>query len=121
MSSVIVEPKARDLTFEFNDSCNCCCWNFRRSPRSSTPVYVNSLGEVSKFDSKKAVDIKTAINRSLSNLQVQLKRIAEDHDLDGEDIIAEVERRSMVDFHQDSKLTLGQVERINSAVKDILT
>lgn len=61
-----VDTTARDLTLNLHDSCNCCCWGRKPSPK--TRVYVKHTGEVVAFDAKKTKDTREAMLRCISNL-----------------------------------------------------
>lgn len=58
-----VNATARDISFDFKDSCNCC------SCDDEFPVYVNTQGVVEKFNPQKAQDEREALRRSISHLR----------------------------------------------------
>ena len=63
----------RDITFSFNDSCNC--WS--RCCRTSEPkrIYVNSTGTLETYKERKARhDIERAFERSLAHLNATMER-----------------------------------------------
>jgi Zn-dependent oligopeptidase len=64
--SLTLDTTARDLTLNLHDSCNCCCWGGKPSPK--TRVYVKHTGEVVIFDAKKTKDTREAMIRCISNL-----------------------------------------------------
>lgn len=76
MESLHVDTKARDLTLNLHDSCNCCC--FGRKPSPKTRVYVKHTGEVVMFDAKKTKDTREAMLRCISNLNQIIENMKEE-------------------------------------------
>lgn len=71
-SPVSVSPQARDITFDFRDSCNCCT---SCKPRKPQAYYVNSQGQLEPYSTRKArYNTTQAFNRAISNLNVTLER-----------------------------------------------
>ena len=88
-----VNPKvqARDVTFEFNDSCNCCC--FGSKPDLKKMAYVDSKGVVQPFDPRKAADEREAMQRSISHLQQVIANMAEERKADKEAVLKSIAER----------------------------
>lgn len=76
MEPISIQTKARDLTLNLHDSCNCCCFGKNKmSPK--TRVYVKHTGEVVIFDEKKAKNRHEAMLRCISNLNTIIENIKE--------------------------------------------
>lgn len=88
-----VNPKieARDVTFEFHDSCNCCCWEDK--PNLQGRAYVDSKGLVQPFDPKKASDERESLKRSISHLQQIIANMAEEQAKDKEEVLKIIAER----------------------------
>ena len=113
-----VSAKARDLTFQFEDSCNCCCGSSKATPRPNAHVYVNSRGFVVEFDPRKAEDERESLKRCVANLQQIIGEMAEAHSKDKQEMLREIER-NVVQLHPQSPapITAGMVTRIISLIK----
>lgn len=117
-----VAARGRDLRIEVTDSCNCCCCiPMRKAPAPTTPVYINSIGEVVRFDPRKADDERVALRRCVSNLQRHIEALASEAKRDKAELQAEIERRIGVTLAEESPpdVTLSLAMRINSAIKEI--
>ena len=73
---IYIAPKAHDIVFTFNDSCNCCttsrCCKPDVEPKA---VYINTGGGVESFKGRKArEDTSKAFERSLAHLNQTLDR-----------------------------------------------
>lgn len=88
-----VAAQARDLRININDSCNCCCFQWKKAASPNTPVYVNSRGVVQKFDPKIADDERAALKRSVSNLNKIIQEMAEARKKDKEEVMTEIHYR----------------------------
>jgi|GEM_PF-2396453 len=113
-----VSAHARDLNIQLNDSCNCCCFQWRKRVNPDTQVYVNSYGEVVRFDSKKADDETESLKRCVSNLQHIIARMAEDRARDREEVLREVDAR-IVKLREDEPqpVTIDMIRRILQVVE----
>jgi len=72
--AVSVSP--RDITFDFNDSCNCCigCLCFHKKDSKNPRVYINTRGEVEPYSSKKArKNIDETFQRAVDNLELAIE------------------------------------------------
>lgn len=71
-SPISVNPQARDIVFDFRDSCNCCT---SCKPGSPQAYYVNSQGQLEPYKLRKAMhDTSQAFTRALSHLNATLER-----------------------------------------------
>jgi hypothetical protein len=113
-----VSGHARDLNIQLNDSCNCCCFQWRRRVNPEMQVYVNSYGEVVRFDPRKAADETEALRRCVSNLQAIIGEMADARSKDRVEILAEIDRR-IVELKADSPtpITLEMVQGMLDIVK----
>lgn len=68
MSSLTGVPSIPDLTFNFNDSCNCCMTCCCRKPSPNMDLYVNKTGELEKYKKSKARDKEISLKRSQGHL-----------------------------------------------------
>ncbi len=76
MEPMSIQTKARDLTLNLHDSCNCCCFGKSKiSPK--TRVYVKHTGEVVIFDERKAKNRQEAMLRCISNLNRIIENMKE--------------------------------------------
>lgn len=90
--SLTLDTKARDLTLNLHDSCNCCCWGGRRfSPK--TQVYVRENGEVLVFDRSKAGNTKEAMARCVSNLERIITNMEMDSDRFKKEALEQLKKR----------------------------
>lgn len=112
-----VTGQARDLNIQLNDSCNCCCFQWRRRTNPDTQVYVSATGDVVRFDPRKAADETEALRRCVSNLQHIIGDMAEARDKDRKDILAEIDRR-IVQLKADDPqpITIEMVQQMLSLV-----
>lgn len=71
-----VNVNVRDVTFKFEDSCNCClsCLCISKKPSPQKLIYVNSRGELEAYKDKKVKDLSIAFTRSLMHLRETLNR-----------------------------------------------
>lgn len=91
MTVAKVSLEARDVAIEFNDSCNCCCWSWRKTS-PLTPLYVNSNGDVVKFDFKKVANEHAALEKSVDNLKRCISHLAEQHNKEQKQISEMIEQ-----------------------------
>ena len=106
--------EAKDVAIEFHDSCNCCCWSWKKT-RSKTPLYVNSQGEVVKFDFQKAINEQEAIARSISNLKACLDESIEARKKDKVRIMQVLEE--IEEIKNQKHLTKGVLEKIRDIIE----
>lgn len=112
-----IAPKARDLTLQLNDSCNCCCWS--RHPSPKTMVYVNAGGEVVEFDARKADEQRAALARSIENLTRIVNEMAVQQRKDPATVMDSIKREVVtLDPSSPVPLTLGMIERVRIIVKN---
>lgn len=109
--------RARDLNFTFQDSCNCCCFGWRISPRPSTQVYVNREGEVNRFLSNDSTR-QESLRKCVSNLRIIIEEMAEERSKDKEKIFKQVESR-IISLDEDSPMpvTAQVINRIKEAIE----
>lgn len=114
-----VNAKARDITIEFTDSCNWCCWCCRSD---DTPIYINSQGKAEVFDPKKASDERQSLQRSLSNLQKKVDEIAKAARQERRNIATELQNhiQDHLIIQGRRPLTLGVLDDINGIIANIL-
>jgi len=111
--SIQASASARDLTFNFDNSCNCC---WRRQPAPSTPVYVDKHGEVRRFNfSVKAAD-QQAIIRSVDHIKSVVNHQALEKKADGEQVWKIVE--AQVDGFE-KPLTLAKIRKIQRTLSNL--
>lgn len=113
MSSVSVTPSARDITFDFNNSCNCCLFRKKLSP--STPVYVNTNGEAVVFTERKNKD--QHIQRCISNIQLHMQQVAKASHQEVPSDLESIRKLTGVQLSLDKPPTVEDINKINEAVK----
>ena len=107
-----IQTKARDLTLNLNDSCNCCCWGIRRI-NTRTQVYVKQDGEVVIFDAKKAQNVRDAMARCMSNLNTIIENMKEESESAQKGALDQLKQRVMsADESPPSPITLGDIEEV---------
>ena len=114
--------QARDITCDFENACNCCCFGGRpKAPSSKTEVYINSRGVAEKFDHRKAVDNEKALRRSISHLNIIIVNHATLGEKDIQEVLDQIAVSAGISLDADHpvRLTIGLVKRINSAVDEI--
>lgn len=117
MTPLHVSAEARDITFDFQDSCNCLC--FKKPPSPDTRVYVNSQGIVSEFDLRRVSDEQTAIRKSIENLERIVKIMVENKEEEKNQILQTVsEKISNIKNRNNSSLTIEDVREIVREVKE---
>lgn len=113
--------QARDLNIDLHDSCNCCCFGWKKEVHPETPIYVNEHGEAVKFDRKKSTDERAALQKSIVNLQDTLKEMTERRKQDHEEVMTAI-RREVVDLDpkKPTPLTLDMILRIKRIAEETL-
>lgn len=112
-----VTAQGRDLNIQLHDSCNCCCFQWRRKTNPDTQVYVNSSGDVSRFDPRKAAGDAEALRRCVSNLQHIIGDMAEARDKDRKDILAQIDLKIVLLKADDPQpITIEMVQQMLSLV-----
>jgi len=123
VTPVRIDPRARDISIELNNSCNCCCfgWLFRKVTREDTPVYVNSDGLAVKFDFKKMQSEIESLQRTVSNINRHIEQLAVKHEQDVQTAKQQIEKLADVSLNEENppQITLGMLERINAAIRSI--
>lgn len=123
MTAVTTDSRARDITFTFEDSCNCCCfkWRVRGRPSENTPVFVQDYGVVERYNPRKTQNEIVAIKRSISNLQKRLEYVSQVHQRHYPQIMDQIETDLGENLSEDRQepLTYGYIERINELLKKI--
>jgi|AntRauTorckE5430_2_1112549.scaffolds.fasta_scaffold119443_1 predicted P-loop ATPase/GTPase len=116
-----VAPRARDVTIQFKDSCNWCCWCCR-SVTDETQVYINTKGHAVVFDPKKAEDERTALRRTISNLNRKIEQVASQSHRHTEEVRKELQEKlgKVLDEETATPITLGLLGRINAVLWDVL-
>ena len=110
--TINIQPKARDLTLNLNDSCNCCCWGNRRLS-TRTQVYVKEDGEVVVFDAKKAKDTREAMAKCMSNLTAIMENMKQEMESAQKGALDQLKQRVMsADESPPSPITLGDIEEV---------
>ena len=107
-----ITTQARDLQIDVHDSCNCCCFSWTVPASPTTKVYVNSRGEVRKFDPEKCENEQIALKRTISNLRKIVESMAEDREKDKSEIL-HIIRDEIVDLREDSPIPIT-MESVNS-------
>lgn len=117
-----INAEAQDIIFEFEDSCNCCCFGgMNNRPNSKTQVYINSEGIAERFDPKKGHDEMRTLMRSMRHLNQTIKNNAF------------MANRNMIQFHFQVGLAVGSsldeddpvpltielIKKINTAIQEI--
>lgn len=119
MAAISVHP--RDVTIEFENSCNWCCWCCRRVT-DDTQVYVNSRGQAVIFDPRKAEDERESIRRTISHLNKKIEEVASRSRRETEAVRKELHEKlgKVLDEEAETPITLGLLERINAAIWDVI-
>ena len=94
----IADVKVGDVTFDFKDSCNCCCWGNRPStpPPAETRIYITDDRSVRRF-------------RDRDSAEKQQKAQA----------IQTIKR--MAGMKDGEAITFGHLQRIQDAVESVLS
>ena len=111
-----VQPQARDIIFDFKDSCNCC----GRRPDPTRQVYVSRRGTVETFKRSKAPDVDQAVRNALENVQSTIAEVAARYQADPAEVICRLRDEHGIDLRRIAPLTAGTIHRINSAVMEVL-
>lgn len=119
MSSLTrISPTVGDINFEFNDSCNCCCWKKPKlRPHPNTWVYVDSEGKVKNFDPKKSIDEMESMKRAVKNLKSKITDICEESDLDKKKVIKTIRSVSSLKLKGAEKIDLEKVNAVNQILR----
>ena len=113
---VQISPQARDINFDFNNSCNCC-W-FKKRPNPNTPVYVNSNGDAAPFTTTNH-DRRKAIHRCISNIQLHVSQVAQSHQTTIPNDLESIRKLTGAQLSLDKPPTLQDIIKINEAMKTI--
>lgn len=118
--SVNAQAQARDVSFEFNNSCNCFGW-CKSGPSDNTQVYINSDGVAVKFDAKKATDEIEANRKTIERLLNRIDEMAEQHNKETEEVLKKLKTSSKVNLDPENPqpVSAGVVRRLNAAYKDL--
>lgn len=109
-----VNPRIRDITFEFDHSCNC----IGRRYDPDMQVYVNSKGQVVEFDINKVIDDQETMKKSIANLDIILNRMIEDRQWENQDIRENISQKIReMKRERFSPLTREMVEDIVDDIK----
>lgn len=114
--------KFRDITIDVSDSCNCCCFRWKRSPiRPTTPMYINSDGVAIKFNAKSFDSEIESLKRAISHLNDLISQNAELTNRNIKEVREELEKYIGISLDEDDppQLTYAMISRINDAIKDI--
>ena len=108
--SLQISPQARDITFSFRDSFNCC-----RSCRTPDDrYYINSRGQLERYKVRKANGSpEQAFERAMKHLNATMERKLETFDGDP-DIFARKVDRVFQSINALQELNRSHVEAINS-------
>ncbi len=111
------------IPFDFEDSYSTCCCFLLSTKRLNpkTRVYINSSGIAEKFDSGKSVEKQKSRRKSMSNLNVVIRTNAFLAQTDVDVVRYKIGIACGILLDEDSKayLTIGLIEKINSAIKEI--
>ena len=123
MSAVSMQNKARDISFNFADSCNCCCMGGgKKEADDRTVVFVRRDGTLEQFNPKKAGDTLEAAQLTLQRLKDRVEGATADSPRPSQDIVRLVERETGVSLRHrttPSLVTLGTVKKIESVVNRV--
>jgi len=112
-----VHAQVRDLNINMNDSCNCCCFQWKRKAAPDTQVYVNAYGDVIKYDPKKVDDEQAALKRCVSNLSKIIGEMAVAREKDKAEILREINHR-IVSLKEDAPkaITVDMIQKMITLV-----
>lgn len=115
-----ISPSARDITFNFYDSCNCCCC-ISKPPLDmiKSQIYVNKFGEVVPFDVARSKDVNLDMQKTAFRLECLIKSMSEDRKKDHEELIKKVDG-SICPLRSPTPVfvTLGMVQRMVELVDE---
>jgi len=114
-----INTNARDVTFTFQDSCNC--WGRARQPAAQVYVYVHNDGRVVPTKERKVYDDRTQM-RIRENMKTTIQRASKNAEIeDGQRVIRRVERHSGVNLGDSTKrMTLEDAQKIDEATRRVL-
>lgn len=116
-----VSGSARDITFEFNNSCNGCC-PCCDVPEDKTTVFVKKDGTAERFSTFRTVAREEANRIAIENLRKRLELIAGEIEHSPSEAVKYVEEKAAVDLSPRKTkdgISLSQLKRINTAVKSL--
>ena len=108
--AVAISPRARDIVFTFQDSCNCC-----RSCRTPDDrMYVNSQGQLERFKVSKANGSpEQAFTRAMGHLTETLERRVVKFNGDP-DVFSRKIDRVFLSIHALKEINRSHIEAINA-------
>lgn len=104
-----------DISIEFKDSCNCCCYGEKEVP-PSTPIYINSSGQAEKFKFDRRSDYTESLERSYNHLAEYLKALDHGPYRPSRKIHKQLKKENIVNLNETPKepLTLEKIQKINT-------
>lgn len=117
----ITPVRARDITFEFNNSCNCCRPLKKRPLSDDTPMYVHASGEAELFSVRKTKDELESIRRSISVLREIICENSILAEKDIEEVSSKIENEIGTCLHDEPPphVTLGTINKIKTVIDSL--
>jgi len=114
--SVAISPRARDITFAFRDSFNCC--RSCRTPEDQ--LYVNSQGQIEPYKVRKANGTPgQSFERAMKHLNETMERKVVNFDGDP-DVFARKVDRIFQSIDSLQEINRSHIERINILMLEYL-
>jgi len=119
MSSLTrISPTVGDINFEFNDSCNCCSGRRKKKAQPGTMVYIDSKGNVKKFDVKKAHDKMESMERAVNNLKKTVSQFCTEANLNKKTVFKKIKTQSQLELKGPEKIDLQKVNHVNQILRE---
>lgn len=113
-----VGMKSADLRFRFENSCNCCYW--WTQPRGNDPVYINSRGNVERWDADKAENLGLAVKRAVANLTASVAQWAQDSGVSLYPVLEQARTVTRLDLDRVAPLSRKEIESIERVVSETI-
>jgi hypothetical protein len=106
----IVKVDSIPFQFDFTGGCNCC------NCRGRQTVYVNSQGEVEKFDRNKSKDHESDYSKSLYRIKNAVQQFLELNEAQNK---KEVEQEILETIQHEKTLRLRHIQTINRKLYEL--
>ena len=115
-----VRTNIGDVNFNFQDSCNCCCFG-KKNIKNNERIFINTDGSVERFDLSRTHDQQHSIRITVARIESVLLNISSSKMLIPGDIKSRLIKEA--EFHIDavfsSPITCSQLKRVDQVFKRI--
>lgn len=111
-----------DITLNFNNSCNCCCFGKPQAIKPESPVFVNRKGEGVPFKKKKPGELAQSIEASNRYLVQHLESVSARVFNDKDKIPKALKTHKVVDLSRKAArpLCVYEIQKINEMVQQCI-